>query len=153
MPNLIVAPTSPFEVLSPSDITTVQSANATIATTSTTDVLVTAPITGKLLNADFSSVSALAANDTNFVTFSITNLGQSGAGSTAMLAATDANTTKATGGTALTANSKRALTLNGTSSNLRVNSGDVLRVRFAASGTLAGSVVGANVVMRFYQTL
>ena len=111
-----------------------------IATTGNTDEYAFAPKTGKLYSAVFSSLAALAASDTNYVTFSITNLGQAGAGSTAMLAATDANTTKTTGGVALTANSKRALTLNATAANLLVTEGDRLLIRFAATGTLAGAV-------------
>lgn len=119
----------------------VQTAGVTqIATTSTTDEYVFAPKTGKLHAAVFSSLAALAAHDTNFVTFSITNLGQAGAGTAAMLAATDANTTKITGGTALTANAKRTLTLSGTAADLATVEGDRLRIRFAADGTLAGAV-------------
>lgn len=126
----------------------VTSSPVTIATTSTTDAYVICPASGVLDSADFTSLAALAAHDTNFVTFSITNLGQSGAGSTALLAATDANTTKATGGTALTANARRQLTLSTTLTNLRVALGDVLRVRFTASGTLAGTVTNSQVQVR-----
>lgn len=111
-----------------------------IATTSTTDEYMFAPKTGTLHAAVFSSLAALAAHDTNFITFSITNLGQGGSGSTAMLAATDANTTKVTGGTALTANAKRTLSLHGTAANLAVTEGDRLRIRATADGTLAGAV-------------
>jgi hypothetical protein len=57
-----------------------------------------------------------------------------------MLAATDANTTKATGGTAIAANTKRTLTLTSTTADLAVVEGDRLLVRFAATGTLAGAV-------------
>lgn len=110
-----------------------------IATTSTTDEYMFAPKTGTLHAAVFSSLAALAAHDTNYVTFSITNLG-SGSGSTAMLAATDANTTKSTGGTALTANAKRTLSLHGTAANLAVTEGDRLLIRATAAGTLAGAV-------------
>src|SRR5688572_5763006 len=78
----------------------------TIATTGNTDLYVIVPETGVLDSVDFSGVDVLAASDTNYITFSITNLGQAGAGSTALLAATDANTTKTTGGTALAANTK-----------------------------------------------
>lgn len=113
---------------------------ATIATTGNADVYVIVPADGVLSGADFSGVDALAASDTNFITFSITNLGQAGGGSTAMLAATDANTTKTTGGTALSANSRRSLTLNGTAANLAVVAGDRLRIRAAATGTLANTV-------------
>jgi hypothetical protein len=113
---------------------------ATIATTSNSDVYVIADTAGVLTNARFSGTDALATSDTNYITFSITNLGTSGSGSTVMLAATDANTTKATGGTALTANASRSLTLNGTAANLVVAAGDRLRIRAAATGTLANTV-------------
>jgi hypothetical protein len=121
----------------------------TIATTGNTDIHVIAPQTGTLASVDFSGVDALAANDTNYITFSITNLGQAGAGSTAMLAATDANTTKATGGSAISANTKRALTMHGTATNLNVTAGDRLRVRAAATGTLANTVTFASYLLRF----
>jgi hypothetical protein len=111
-----------------------------IATTGDTDEYVIAKKSGSLIGVDFSSLAALAANDTNYVTFEITNLGQAGAGSVAMLAATDPNTTKATGGSALVANSKRQLVLHGTAANLVVVEGDRLRIRAAATGTLAGAV-------------
>jgi hypothetical protein len=113
---------------------------ASIATTGNTDNYFIVPRTGVVQAILFSSLAALAASDTNYVTFSVTNLGQAGAGSTAVLAATDPNTTKATGGTALAASSKRALTLNGTAANLNVTEGDTLRIRAAATGTLAGAV-------------
>ena len=113
---------------------------ATIATTSNSDAYVIAPVAGVMSLALFSGVDALATSDTNYITFSITNLGQAGAGSTAMLAATDANTTKATGGTAIVANGRRTLTLNGTAANLVVAAGDRLRIRAAATGTLANTV-------------
>ncbi len=119
---------------------TVGQQGATITTTGNSDVFVIVPAAGVLTAAQFSGVDALAANDTNYITFTITNLGLAGAGSTAMLAATDANTTKATGGTALAANTLRSLTLNGTAANLVVAAGDRLRIRAAATGTLANTV-------------
>lgn len=122
--------------------------SATIATTGNTDCYVIVAETGVVSSIDFSAVDALAANDTNYITFSVTNLGQAGAGSTAVLAATDANTTKSTGGTALSANTKRSLTLNGTAANLAVTAGDRLRIRAAASGTLAGTVTFPNYLIR-----
>jgi len=113
---------------------------ATIATTGNSDVFVIAPAAGTLTSAVFSGTDALTTSDTNFITFSITNLGLTGSGSAVMLAATDANTTKVTGGTALTANAARTLTLNGTAANLVVAAGDRLRIRAAATGTLANTV-------------
>jgi hypothetical protein len=111
-----------------------------IATTSTTDEYLVAAKTGKVVAATFTPLVALAAHDTNYVTFSITNLGQAGAGTAAMLAATAANTTKVTGGTALAISTKRTLTLTSTTADLAVTEGDCLLLRAAASGTLANTV-------------
>ncbi len=111
-----------------------------IATTGATSEYMIAPKSGTLVGIDFSSLAALAASDTNYITWSVVNLGQAGAGSTAMLAATDPNTTKATGGTALVANSKRQLTLHGTAANLVVVEGDRLQIIATATGTLVGAV-------------
>lgn len=111
-----------------------------IATTSTTDEYLIAEKTGKVVEALFSSLAGLAANDTNFITFSMTNLGQDGSGDNELLAANAANTTKVTGGAALTANAKRTLTLTSTAADLEVTAGDRIRCRAAADGTLAGAV-------------
>jgi hypothetical protein len=113
---------------------------ATIATTGNSDVYVIADAAGVLTSARFSGTDALAASDTNYITFTITNLGLAGSGTATMLAATDANTTKTTGGTALAANTLRTLTLNGTASNLVVAAGDRIRARAAVTGTLANTV-------------
>ena len=126
--------------------------SATIATTGNTDCYVIVAETGVVSSISFSAVDALAASDTNYITFSVTNLGQAGAGSTAVLAATDANTTKTTGGTALAANTVRALTLSGTAANLVVTAGDRLRIRAAATGTLAGTVTFPTYLMRVSAT-
>jgi hypothetical protein len=120
-----------------------------IATTSNSDEYVTVKKAGRLVAAEFSSLAALAANDTNYITWSITNLGQGGLGSAAMLAATDVNTTKATGGSALVANARRSLTVHGTAANLLVAEGDRLRIRAAATGTLAGAVTKPVTALRF----
>lgn len=121
---------------------------ATIATTGNTDGYIIAPMGGVLDSVDFSGVDALAANDTNYITFSITNLGTDGTGTNALLAATDANTTKATGGTAISANTRRQLTLHG-SNNLNVKIGDRLRIRAAVTNTLANTVTFPTYMLRF----
>lgn len=121
----------------------------TIATTSNTDDYIICPFAGTLTGGDFSGVDALAASNTNFITFSITNLGQAGSGSTAMLAATAANTTQVTGGTAIAANTKWTLTVHGTGANLIVAKGDRLRIRAAATGTLANTVTFSKVRLYF----
>lgn len=126
-----------------------QASPITIATTSTSDMYLTAPVTGTLTGIDFTSLDGLTANDTNYITFTAVNLGQSGVGTTAMLAVSDANTTKATGGTTITALAKRSLTLHGTAGNLAVTKGDVIRVTATATGTLAGTVTLARAMAYF----
>jgi len=111
-----------------------------IATTSTTDEYIIAAKTGKIVAAVFTPLAALAAHDSNYITFSITNLGAAGAGTAAILGAVDGNTTKATGGSALSASTKRTLTLSTTTADLAVTEGDCLRLRATATGTLAGAV-------------
>lgn len=129
-----------------------QSQEKTVATTGNTDFYLIAPEDGVLDSIDISGIDALTAHDSNYITFSLTNLGQAGAGSTAMLAATDVNTTKATGGSAIGANTKRSLTLHGTAANLVVAAGDRLRLRCAATGTLANTVTGTTALARFAAT-
>jgi len=124
----------------------------TIATTSTSDVYCVAPESGSLSSAEINPLVALATSDTNYITWTITNLGQAGAGSTAMLAATDPNTTKATGGTALAINTKRSLTLSTTAANLVVVKGDKLKITATATGTLANTVTVPVYCLRFSGT-
>jgi len=126
------------------DSPSVQTDSVTIATAAgNTDYGVIAPITGNLSAAIFSGVDALAANDTNYITWTITNRGLTGATSTAMLGSTTTNSTKATGGTAIAAETARTLTLTSTAADLAVVQGDRLRVRYAVTGTLANTVTGS----------
>jgi len=119
----------------------------TVATTGNTDWYIIAPIAGRLTEADFSPGEALAASDTNYITFTITNLGRDGAGTTVLLAATDANTTKATGGTALSADTVRELVITATYNNIQ--RGDRLRIRAAVTNTLANDVENSVFTLRF----
>jgi hypothetical protein len=100
--------------------------------------LLMAPNVASILSAAvFTESAAISASDTDYWTFSLTNLGQAGAGSTAMLAATAANTTKATGGSALVSNGNRSLTLHGTpgvDANLNCAANDVIQVTFTKTG-------------------
>lgn len=111
-----------------------------IATTSTTDEYMIAAKTGKVTSIKLVSLSGLATNDSNYITPTVTNLGAAGSGTAALLAVSDANTTKATGGSALTANVARSWTLTSTAADLNVTEGDLLRIRATATGTLAGAV-------------
>jgi len=94
-------------------------------------------ITAIRLNVD----TTVAANDTNYWTFTAVNKGPAGTGTTDVLALSDANTTKLTGGSALTNFVQRALTLHGTGANLIVAAGDVLLL------TATKTASGANLVV------
>src|SRR5436305_1935772 len=123
--------------------------SATIATTGNTDAYFLAPRSLTAFQIDFSGVDALATSDVNYITWTVTNLGQAGAGSGALLAATSPNTTKTTGGSAIGANTKRTLTLSSTTNNLQVVQGDRIRVRAAVTGTLANTVTFPNYLIQF----
>ncbi len=115
--------------------------SATIATTGNTDAYYLANANGQIGEIVFSSLAALTADNTNYITFSVTNLGQDGAGTTAILATDNLNTTKATGGTAIVANTLRApFKLSLVNNALRVKKGDRLLFRATATGTLANTV-------------
>jgi len=91
------------------------------------------------------SATAVAGDNTNYWTFAAINKTSSGSGTTAVLAATDPNTTKATGGTSISAYIVRDLTLHGTSGNLDLAAGDV--VVFTATKTSSADPL-TNAVLR-----
>lgn len=123
----------------------------TIATTGNSDEYIVCHEAGSLTGIDFSALAALATDETNYLTWTLTNLGQAGAGSTVMLSATG-NTTKTTGGSAIAANTRRQLAVSGTAANLVVAAGDRLLLRVAASGTLANTVTNPVYVLHFTAT-
>jgi len=65
---------------------------------------------------------------------------------------TGVNTTRATGGAAIAANTKKSLTVHGTAANVAVTAGDRLLVRAAATGTLANTVTFPTYILRFTGT-
>jgi hypothetical protein len=67
--------------------------------------------------------------------------------------ATDVNTTKATGGSTLTTLVPRSLSLTATDASLKLAEGDVIRIRAAATGTLANTVTGYNVFFKLSENL
>lgn len=98
------------------------------------------PESGTLASLSILAVSTLATSDSNYITFTVTNKGQAGAGTAVMLAATAANTTKVTGGSAITLGVVRNFTLTATGADLAVVKGDVLLVTATVTGTLANAV-------------
>lgn len=126
---------------------------ATFTTTGAVDTYITAPVDGVLTAAQVTPLVALTAHNSNYLTFTATNLGQDGTGTDAMLAASDENTTKATGGTGLAINTARELTVHGTEANLEVAKGDRIKITATATGTLANTVTVPTYLFTFKRTL
>ena len=133
----------------PLELKAVTRTGATITTTGAVSEYIIAPEAGSLISVEINPLVALATSDSNYITWTITNLGQDGAGTTAMLAAVDANTTKATGGIALAANTKRSLTVHGTATNLVVTQGDKIQITATVTGTLVNTVTVPVYQLRF----
>ena len=81
--------------------------------------------------------TTVAANDTNYWTVGVVNKGPAGSGTTAVLATTDANTTKATGGSALAGYVARTLSLHATEANRNTAANDVLEVTLTKTASAA----------------
>lgn len=124
----------------------------TVATTGNTDIVALVPtlpanVKWRLKTASFfTGAQGLAANDTNYITFTLTNK----TNSNAAMVGTD--TTLATGGQgAVTAYTQRALTLSTTAANLVADADDVLLFRAAVTGTLGASMPNSGVTLVFEQ--
>jgi hypothetical protein len=119
----------------------------TVATTGTTEQCMVVPFTGTISGIQVAFKDALAQHATNYLTFAIVNKTQANA---AVLAATDANTTKTTTGFAISAYTTRVLAL-GTGAVLNVAQGDVLALQFISAATLANTLtegfMNVNVVV------
>jgi hypothetical protein len=99
--------------------------------------------TGTLSSIGFVTASNLATSDTNYITFTCTNVT---AGKT--LFANDATEkTTATGGTAITADQLRYFTLTGTTADLNVTAGDLIKLVATVTGTLANTVLSTTYSM------
>ena len=122
---------------------------ATFTTTGAIETYIVAPVTGKLTAAQVTPLVALTANNSNYLTFTATNLGQAGAGTAAMLEADDTNTTKATGGTGLAINTRRDLTVSTTEEDLEVTKGDRIKITATPTGTLANTVTVPTYLFTF----
>jgi hypothetical protein len=147
--KLATAGVTRLQLSVPAGSQSAQKTGATITTTGAITEYMVAPQTGSLVSAEINPLVALTADDTNYITWTIVNLGQAGSDTTAMLAVANANTTKATGGTGLGINTKRALTVHGTPANLAVVAGDKIAITATASGTLANTVTLPLYILRF----
>jgi len=127
----------------------IQACSGTIATTGNEDEFVVVQEAGILDSIDYSGSNSLAVSDTNFITFTVMNMGQTGVGTTQMLAPGDVNTTKATGGSPLAAHAKRSLVMSSTLANKFVQAGDRLAIRAAVTGTLPTTIGFPTYMVRF----
>jgi hypothetical protein len=101
---------------------------------------------GTIVGAKCIFPTSLAASDTNYLTLSGVDL-IAGAGTNPLLSAVGAaNSTKATGGAAIVANTSYPLVLNTTPSNLVVAASDWLTVIATVTGTLANAIGDVGVV-------
>lgn len=125
----------------------------TVPTTVGAESTVIAKYTGTLTAVSLVGGVALAASDTNFITWAIQNKG-AGAANVAMLATTPAgtNTTKVTGGAAVVAYTKQPLTLSGTPANLAVVAGDTISIQANVTGTLANTVPATSLLLTIVPT-
>jgi len=120
----------------------------TISATTTIRAICPA-VAGVLTKASIAVGTTIAADDTDYWTIGIVNKGPAGSGTTAMAdAADDANSTKATGGSGITGNVKRNLTLHGTPANLVTAAEDVLEITLTKAGS-AADLVGATLRLDF----
>ena len=107
---------------------------------------------GTLASATITAKATLSASDTDYWTFTMVNKGPGGSGTTAMLAETDANTTKVTGGSGITAFVARSLSLHASPANLAHAAGDVLVFTATKSGS-AAAIDGAAIQLNFASEL
>lgn len=109
----------------------------------TLEVLIIMPFAATISSVRVAFKDALTAHDTNFVTFRLINKTTADSN---VIAATDANTTKLTGGTALTAYGVRTLTL-ATAAGVAVAAQDVLALRITGAGTLANTLTEGDMII------
>ncbi len=109
----------------------------TVGATGTTEATIIMPVAGTITGIRFTCKDSLAQHASNYLTFAVVDHTNSDA---AVLAATDANTTKTSTGTAITGYATRNLALSGTGANLIVAAGDVLKLQFASNSTLANTL-------------
>ncbi len=114
------------------------------ATTSPLRIIGVVPKNATITGINVLVATTITANDTNYWTFAITNKAGNGSGSTALLASSDSNTTKATGGIGITAFDTTALSLTSTSADLNVSAGDCL-VLTATKSASASNLVDATI--------
>lgn len=123
-----------------------QITSATLNGTST--LMFRAPVSGIVTSLNVAVQTSITADDTNYWTVTAVNKGANGAGSAAILATSDANTTKATGGAGLTAFLDRSFTLTSTVADKTVVAGQIIAItltKTASAGDLVLPVISVGI--------
>lgn len=114
----------------------------------TTTIRLIAPsFAGKLSRVVWMPDATIAADNTNYWTLTIVNK-QNGTGSVAMLDPVDANTTKLTGGSPLTADTPRVFTLHSTPGNLVTAADDGIQIVLTKTAA-ASNITGGTIKLEF----
>lgn len=118
---------------------TVELDAGTISATSNVEIVVPAGVT-TLAGLDLTVNTTVAANDTNYWTLTLTNLGTGGAGSTVMLAASGNASTATAGNGGFAAGVPTVAVLSATAANLVVVPGQVLQLTLTKTASAANLV-------------
>ncbi len=125
----------------------------TIGTTGAVEVLLLVPQAGTVNGVNFVFKDALAQHASNYVALTVVNKGQAGSGTTAVLAASDLNTTKTSTGLAIGAYTARGTVLSAVGGALTVAQYDVLAVTITSNGTLANTLTEGHVLVQIDVTI
>jgi hypothetical protein len=109
----------------------------------TLEMLIIMPFAATISSVRVAFKDALTQDGTNFVTFRLINKTTADSD---VIAATDANTTKTTTGSAITAYTTRTLTL-ATAGGVSVAAQDVLALRITGAGTLANTLTEGALII------
>jgi hypothetical protein len=111
----------------------------------TLEMLIIVPFAATVSSVRVAFKDALTQDGTNFVTFRLINKTTADSD---VIAATDANTTKTTTGSAITAYTTRSLTL-ASASGVAVAAQDVLALRITGAGTLATTLTEGTLIINY----
>ena len=114
----------------------------------TLEVLAIVPFAATISSVRVAFKDALTQDGTNFVTFRLINKTTADSD---VIAATDANTTKTTTGSAITAYTTRSLTL-ANAAGVAVAAQDVLALRITGAGTLANTLTEGTLIINYLVT-
>ena len=120
----------------------------TINATTVLPPIILPPAAGTITAIRLAVKTTISQSDTDYWTFSAVNKGAAGTATTALLLATDVNTTKTTGGSGITNYVARSLSLTGTTANLDFAASDCLvltATKAAAAAALVDAVLEVEV--------